>query len=235
MSKRSTLFLVSALLAGGLLMGCQAEPPAPEKPTWVDDVLPILRANCFSCHGATAPVFKYGIVRWDVYDLKALPIPMMDEPTPSDMGMRFADVGFVESLDPADPMGVAVAFTGASKHAAVIKLEAALPADDPGRMPPAPATPLSAHDVDVLTNWLATGAALGKRVHNAKPTIHWLNKPKTFEVLDDDGDQVLGTMDCDGTAVSIKRSGVSSLPSGTTLPCAVKMSDGFDSVTATLK
>jgi hypothetical protein len=41
-----------APLLGALAAGCGGESPVPDEPTWVDDVEPILRGNCFSCHGA---------------------------------------------------------------------------------------------------------------------------------------------------------------------------------------
>jgi hypothetical protein len=232
---RSALRLSFAMLALSLL-GCGAEAPVPDKPTWADDVLPILRANCFHCHGPVAHAVKYGSTRWDVYDL-VMPSPDPMHPiVPTETAMTFADLGFSQTNDPDDPMNNAVLFTGAKHHAAIISLEVSLPVDDPAHMPPAPATPLSARDVQVLANWAKpNAAALGKRNPNSKPTIHWLQRPKTFEVLDGDGDQVLGQLDCVGKMVPINHSGTSSLSSGASPPCSARLYDGFDLVTANLK
>jgi hypothetical protein len=211
------------------LSGCGSELPAPDRPTWADDVLPILRANCFHCHGSSARAVKYGTTRWDVYDL------VMPNIAPTETAMTFSDLGFTEALDPDDPMHNAVLFTGAKNHAAIIKLETvSLPVDDPGHMPPAPATPLSARDLQVLTNWTAH-PDLGKRSPNQKPTIRWVQRPKTFEVLDGDEDQVLGQLDCGGTMVAINRSGISKLPSGVSPPCNAQLFDSFDLVMTNLK
>jgi hypothetical protein len=231
---RRALPLSFAMLALGLL-GCGVEAPVPDKPTWADDVLPILRANCFHCHGPVARAFKYGTTRWDVYDLVMPVIDPLHPIVPTETAMNFADLGFSQTNDPDDPMNNAVLFTGAKHHAAVIKLEVVLPPDDPSHMPPAPATPLSARDVQVLSNWADTGAALGKRRPNQKPTIHWLQKGKTYEVLDGDGDQVLGQLDCGGMTVQIMRSGTGALPSGASPPCTARLYDGFDLVPANLK
>lgn len=46
------------LLALSVLVGgaaCEPAPTAKAEPTWAEDVLPIVRGNCLSCHGG-APV-----------------------------------------------------------------------------------------------------------------------------------------------------------------------------------
>src|SRR5262245_29037441 len=59
--RRATFFL--ALL---WLSACGSEEPVPEQPTWINDVEPILRGNCFHCHGAgNQPNLKSQ--RWDFY------------------------------------------------------------------------------------------------------------------------------------------------------------------------
>src|SRR6185295_7989491 len=55
-----------ALLGSALLGGCGG-PDVPEHPTWVD-VEPIVRAQCTSCHGASAAITGGG-TRFDFYDM----------------------------------------------------------------------------------------------------------------------------------------------------------------------
>jgi hypothetical protein len=222
MRMRSALSLLTATLAGGLLVGCGTEAPAPDKPTWVDDVKPILQANCFGCHGATANI-KLGLTRWDIYDLT--------DPV-------YADLGFMMTTDDT---GTLIKFTGAKAHAATFL--AVLPSSansmipENQRMPPPPATKLTDRDVTVISNWFMTGASPGKHYPNHKPRIAWIQKPKRYEVVDDDGDQVLGQLVCaDGAeTVQVDRSGGHILPSAATPPCTVKLYDGFDLVTTNLK
>src|SRR3954454_14098978 len=74
------------LLLVGLICACGVQRPAPDEPTWVDDVQPILQANCFGCHGASFDS-KAGRYRWDVYDLA--------DP-------RYQEVGFAVLLENPD-------------------------------------------------------------------------------------------------------------------------------------
>jgi len=55
MMKTARITLVAMLLG----LGCGTEAPVPDKPTWVDDVQPIMQANCFHCHGPTASYAKW--------------------------------------------------------------------------------------------------------------------------------------------------------------------------------
>jgi len=231
MSTRHLHFTLPALLLAGAL-GCEEPPPAPAKPTYVDDVEPILRANCFSCHGATAGSFatfmQFRIKRWDVYNAK--------DP-------KYVELGFPESTDPnPDPEKRTKTFLGASEavdgptHFIVMKSYFTAADDFPLRMPPPPATRLSDRDIQVLENWEKNNFDQGKHPRNSKPTVKWISKPRVFEVVDDDGDQVLGNLVCEGndTPILLGRKGGFALPMGATLPCRATLYDGFEEATADL-
>jgi hypothetical protein len=192
-----------------LLVGCGTEAPAPAKPTWVDDVQPILAANCFHCHGPTADLNKYGTMRWDILDLTPAP---------------YAELGFTENrkvfLRPLASLNDSIHFS---------MLRGYVTSDNAAekRMPPPPATLLSARDVEVLANWAANDYAPGQHHPNHKPRIAWLVKNKTFAVTDEDGDQVLGKLDCGGTEVQVLFAGSHDLPSGASGPCTGGLFDGW--------
>lgn len=197
-------FLAAALL----VVGCGTEAPAPDKPTWVDDVEPIMKANCFHCHGANANFTKWGTKRWDVLDATQV----------------YPDLGFA----PSD------SFTGAGDMTHFILVGAYIKDTGAGRMPPPPASALSARDQEVLVNWSKTGFTPGQHSPNHKPKISWLVKGKRYQVLDDDGDQVLGQLDCGGMMVPVLRSGTSELPADISPPCAATLYDGFEQSTGNL-
>jgi hypothetical protein len=205
------------VVAGAL--GCGGQTPAPDRPTWVHDVAPLLRANCFQCHGPSADYARFGTVRWDVYDL--------GDP-------RYAALGFSAAPDPSTGLRT---FVGASdkSHFLTIPIWTSPAASDDGRMPPAPATRLSARDLQVLENWQKTGFDKGTHDPNHRPTISWLPTPRMFQVLDEDQDQVLGKLDCGGQAVSIPRSGGFILPEGVNPPCTGTLFDGFDEAAVDLR
>src|SRR5207249_11852708 len=94
---------------------CGPEESVPANPTWVGEVQPILRGNCFNCHGVTASITKFRTKRWDVCDLKA-----------------FAALGFEE-----DPKGE---FVGANSRLPVAFHAYLLPPPGQTRpnMPPMP-------------------------------------------------------------------------------------------------
>lgn len=210
------------LLASFLLLGCGTEAPVPDKPTWAEDVLPILRGNCFHCHGPSAAAIrakfpKVGIYRWDVLDL--------NDP-------NYAAVGFGEVTEGTPAVKVfrsANTATNFNVALAYVKPEA----DEAGRMPPPPATRLSARDIAVLENWTKNNFAPGQHSPNHKPAISWLQKNKILAVTDEDGDQVLGKLDCDGMEVLLDRSGSHTLPSGVSGPCAATLYDGWGELTTT--
>lgn len=67
------LALGAAAATACALAACDHAPAAagPSSPTWVDDIEPLLRGNCFHCHGA-GPRPK-GTERWDFYDVADCP------------------------------------------------------------------------------------------------------------------------------------------------------------------
>jgi hypothetical protein len=212
-------FMASSTLALAAL-GCTGEAPAPDKPTWVDDVMPILQSNCFHCHGASAKQKGGNSFRWDVLDLS---------------NPLYAQIGFGEAKeDPADPKSATVWYSVVNPaHYIQIPLFVQPNMTDDARMPPPPATRLTARDIDVLSKWMATGFTPGSHQPNHKPTIRWLTRNKTFVVEDADGDQVLGKLDCGGMDVSLPRSGMHTLPEGVSGPCTGNLFDGWgDALTA---
>jgi hypothetical protein len=218
-------------LTGGL--GCGSEAPVPDAPTWARDVQPILRANCFQCHGASADYLS-GTMRWDVFDL--------DEPPYKQMG--FAPV--FEDLVQAngEKMRVATFFGGKDPGLSRLMNDYASPDASGLRMPPPPALPLSAREQTVLKRWAdrltqgpvqAPAQLKGSHDLNHKPTIGWLQPRTRFEVRDEDGDQVLGRLDCHGVEVRILHSGGLDLPVGAQTPCTGNLYDGYEEQSVTLE
>jgi hypothetical protein len=175
-----TLFAFVLLLAAA---GCGPEDPIPAKPTWVDDVEPILRGSCFHCHGSES-VRLNADSRFDIY--KADPL----DPCYMDLGIQFEAIrgGKME----ANNIGIFVALK-----------------DEKTRMPPQPATRLPSRDIEVLKRWSMTGAERGTRNPNARPVAKLLSVPKAIGqgawevqllVSDADHDQVLGKVTLGGTA-----------------------------------
>jgi hypothetical protein len=203
-----------------LVLGCGSELPVPEKPTWAEDVLPILQSNCFSCHGPTAAGVrakfpKVGIYRWDVLDLT--------DP-------NYAEVGAGEVSEGTPPAKVFFS-ANTTTHFSVMLSYVRPTADEAARMPPPPATRLPARDIEVLEKWMGNGFAAGKHPTNHKPAVRWITKNKVLAVTDEDGDQVLGKLDCGGTEVLLDRSGSHTLPSGVSGPCSATLYDGWGTLT----
>jgi hypothetical protein len=212
--RRATL--VAALVLGSAL-GCEPPAPVPEKPTWAEDVQPILRANCFHCHGASAKFDPLKTARWDVYDLNE---------------SAYADLGFTVTEDPEGSKTFLGASDPAHFNALAIYVQ---PSAGEGRMPPPPALGLSDRDIAVLEKWKETGFTKGSHSPNHKPTLKWLAKPRQYVVADADYDQVLGKLTCGEAEVQVTRAGVLSLPSGVTAPCTGTLYDGFDEAAVSLK
>jgi hypothetical protein len=224
------------LIASILAAGCETPGPAPSQPTWAEDVLPILQGNCFSCHGPTANYNKYRNKRWDAYDRTAEPYVRLgfgnvEEPLLDADGKPMLDKD-------GNPVTLVTTF-GAKDDAALIS--AYIDSDDPiVRMPPPPATKLSARDILTIKNWIGSSNpkafALGSHQPNHKATIAWLDKrARRVVVADEDGDPVVGKLDCSGTEVSFDHSGAFTLASAATLPCTGSLYDGFDETTVNLK
>jgi hypothetical protein len=222
---------LASLLSATAALGCGTEAPIPEVPTWAQDVQPILRANCFHCHGATADYKVFRTMRWDVFDLGEEPYQRMG----------FEKV-FEEELADGKPVKVAT-FFGASEssHGAIISAYIDVSADERIRMPPAPATPLSARDRVVVQMWAdllkkqPASALKGSHPSNTPPTISWVDVAKLVAVRDEDGDQVLGRLDCGGVEVRIQHSGGVPLPEGARPPCRGTLYDGYAEASVSLE
>jgi hypothetical protein len=159
-----------------VLAACAAD--VPEHPTYVDDVAPILMANCARCHGAPTTTAEgrncLRVDRWDsAPDASAL-CPD-DQPTNVDVAMR-ADV--ILGVHDGAQMILDAVSTGA------------MPADGP---------PLTDRQQEILQRWMADGTP--KHAGNAPPTITFLTPPAgdttidqsyvvRYDVSDPDGDAV---------------------------------------------
>jgi hypothetical protein len=163
-----------------LVMGsCEGAQPIPTRPTWSDHVEPILRGNCFSCHGSARLLH-----------------PMVlggGQPIGGSFLLDNCEVAAAFGFNPdgmPKPKGV---------------MENILDAKEDGRMPPPPAERLSDRDVEVLRRWyLISGADCKRRLRqNRPPTATLLSKEgDTWQVLieDPDGENVTGTIDFGGDA-----------------------------------
>jgi hypothetical protein len=194
-------------VVGGL--GCEAPPPAPLKPTWVDDVLPILRSNCFHCHGA---VNRAGAAfRWDFYDVT----------DPRLTAIRDVVMDYRPLL-----------FDGAKRQSPLIYMFASTTVD---RMPPPPATQLDDRELLILKRWSTMeNPERGTRQPNLKPTATWLSRPTTIVIADEDREQVLGKVSCVGGEDPILSTGAVKLSNGRQPPCTATMFDGQDVVAVQL-
>jgi hypothetical protein len=201
-----------ALAALGALVGCaDDQAPIPERPTWVDDVRPILQANCFHCHGASANYPDFGTRRWDFYGLRG-------DARVAALG-QFSDPLTLASPNDPSQFGIMIGY---------LKPDAA----DGDRMPPAPATRLSARDHEVLLRWMAAGYPPGQHNPNHPPTVT-SEAAGFFRIDDPDRDQVFGKLTCGDRELLLPRSGGYALE-GMTPPCTVAVYDGFDLVTLPL-
>ncbi len=169
--------LLTFLGACAAIGACGTEEPVPANPTWVADVEPILRANCFHCHGASVESMK-GPFRWDVYD-----------PT---------------SMENKNVLGTMPPTWFAEGRTYGPSISARVNRDDLLRMPPAPATKLSDRDIAVIKKWQGMGSPQGMRSPNKNPTAKFVNAVRTktsrsvqisIDVTDADGDQVLGKVE----------------------------------------
>jgi hypothetical protein len=178
--------VVAGLLAAALGLGCDAAAPEPTTPTWQRDVLPILRAHCFHCHGGGDACQRSdggvercrpAVSRWDVYDVAA-----------------FSGLGDFEALDlkSAKDLGELIAMS--------------LDREGPLRMPPPPASPLSTRERSILRKWAADPRAVFS-TSNRAPIARLVDKRIVdgrlrvlLDVTDDDGDQVLGRVTAEGEA-----------------------------------
>jgi hypothetical protein len=205
----------AALLPLLLAAGCEGPGPIPMKPTWVDDVEPILHGNCFHCHGPEKRVAMIGAdnsdaARWDFF---------FDNTDPQLMALGFSTMdGFRETKTEAIAWPLYVAPTMAVT----------------ARMPPAPALPLTDRERTTLERF-KNAPTRGMRAGNNKPSAEWKVPGATFSISDADADQVLGTIECGGILkTKILRSGLVQVPAGGQRPCKLALYDGQDLVTVDL-
>jgi hypothetical protein len=213
---------------------CDAADPVPAKPTWVNDVEPIMRGNCFHCHGVAANYPVLQTYRWDFYSVA---VRAADPADPSKT-IYVPDPKMIEVFGEADAKMFVPAFTTAlgakdGTHFTSVIVYATNP-DVNIRMPPPPASPLADRDVQVIKNWMATGFERGVRMMNKAPTADWLSRPKTIVVSDGDHEQVLGKLTCGSASAIILSSGMTKLPDGWQPPCMARLFDGQDAVNVNL-
>jgi hypothetical protein len=222
------------LLASMSVLACGTEEPAPDQPTWADDVLPILRANCFSCHGPTANYKKYQNKRWDVYE--------RGDPnaTPPTTYVRLGFGNVTEDIPDNKGMLIATVTEFGAKDNALLFSAYIENTDEKIRMPPPPATRLSPQAIQTIKNWVSkdnpNALALGTHHPNHKAAITWLDKrARLVAVTDEDGDTVVGKLDCGGTPVSFDHAGSFTIAADATLPCTGTLYDGFAETAVNLK
>lgn len=192
----------AALFATAGLAACEGLDPVPASPTWVDDVQPILRANCFHCHGAG--MRDADALRWDFFyelndpKLAELNIPAASLPGPFNASRLLLIKSRIQPGATPDLM-----------------------------MPPPPATQLGDRDRRVIEAFMAVR---GTRSPNQPPSAA-PGKPGYFVVSDGDREQVLGKLVCGGGMEwPILGSGAHMFPAGATRPCTAWLYDGQDSV-----
>jgi len=212
--RRSVVLMAAAVL---LAVGCEQtlEEPIPDEPDWVHDVEPILRGNCFHCHGANWR--KLGNPkRWDLYDPAKI----------------FAAVGVMSP--PAEFINPVVKPTGSERRKIDEILDRVLGTTG-ALMPPPPARPLSSREIEILQRWrdAAPVPPRGMRgADNNPPNAEWLVPGLSFVVSDGDHEQVVGVLRCppSTTEIQLHRSGTfASDDLGDTIPkagCKVTLSDG---------
>lgn len=184
----------------------EIEPPPRAQPTWVDDVEPILRGNCFHCHGAGPQ--PEGDARWDFQN-------------PDDARAK---------LDPEGKLADLKTIGSAQANVMIWVTPTYSTPGLPTFMPPPPAPPLTPRENTVLRNWVATMAPRGMRRNNRQPIVEWYTRPTIIVVADGDGEQVLGKITCGAAEAGISHSGVTRLPDGWAPPCTVTLFDGQDLV-----
>ena len=65
---KTTKLNASAFAFAVLAAAVGCAPSAPDKPTWVDDVQPVMMANCVRCHGSPASGGAPSTFRLDLYE-----------------------------------------------------------------------------------------------------------------------------------------------------------------------
>jgi hypothetical protein len=180
--------MVLAAFAGGC-----GQASVPDRPSWDQDVFPILQGSCNHCHGASRGE------KTDASPMgEALPVGRLDV---CDTAPFIAALGAIPGF-----VGGALAESGGFEDnlKAIMRRPRAA-------MPPAPAPELSDYDRDVLFQWrkivvASPSTACNKQTRNRDPKAELISRVVdagdlvvTVEVSDPDRDQVLGKV-ASGTA-----------------------------------
>jgi hypothetical protein len=216
-ASRLSRFLWLGLLGGA---GCSSTPAEPQNPTW-SDVAPILRGECDSCHGWTAPTTGGGF-RFDFYDV-----------TKDVCG------------DAALAMGQGAVLAGSALATTQIETDVLVQggASWP-RMPPQPSPALPDWQRDTIERWAGQPVKGPPPPGNRPPTISVADFPAvagnalafTAIIDDPDGDSTIGVVEANGLAFLMNRPGSfavrfdsSTWPAGSQ-PVEAVLCDGWTSV-----
>ena len=190
------------------------------KPGWAD-VVPILRAECWHCHGGTA-VTNGGGVRYDFFDAE------------TDCGPDLAQYLKTE-LHPFAPRALAIVI-----EPYVLPMEGKRPL-----MPPAPAPPLQDWEIRTIQNWTENNGGKKGDVppSNRGPTITVSARTSGNQVVvsylaaDADGDSIVGELRVGAALHAITAPGsgrvafdISAEPPGP-LEVSARLCDGWVTVT----
>jgi len=179
------------LASAGFALACSSEPGVPEQPTWAD-VAPVLRGECNSCHGWTAAQTGANN-RFDFFDVTSAVC--------GDASLAM-DTSVILAGSPATAMQIAsdvVAQSGAGWP----------------RMPPQPSPAVPDWQQQMLVRWAAQPVKGPPPGGNRPPTIRVSQFPSTAssqlaftaDVVDPDGDSVIGVIEVNGLAFLMNRTG----------------------------
>ncbi len=171
---RTTKLLIPLLFAAG----CAAS--APDDPTWVDDVQPILVANCVRCHGMPPANAAPNYLRLDKYASTTLaaPITLLDGTVITEIpGAAQSNANVVLRAVTAGDMPPAIGLTDAQKQTLQNWQDRAPDPDHP-RLGERPGN----QDPDLTADSLPSSAS-------ASDTVDL-----TYAISDPDGDLVDGTV-----------------------------------------
>jgi hypothetical protein len=217
----------SGLFAFMLLAGACAPAEPPARPTWDQDVRPILQGSCNHCHGETVGKMLMPLGRMDVCDPELFTAAQITVPLGA-----IVEAGLFEA-------NILRPMAGTTRVS----------------MPPPPASVLSTYERDVLVRWakLLPGLnkvpgevhpACEKQTRNRDPDMRLIGDPQlagndlrlVVEVWDPDQDQVMGKVTVGMTTATIPASGRREIliPGGQRgQPIEVVLVDGYTSKTFT--
>jgi hypothetical protein len=202
-------------------LGCSSAPAEPQNPTWAN-VAPILRGECDSCHGWTAPTTGAGF-RFDFYDVT--------KDVCGDAALAFgAGAVLAGSTLASTQIGTDV----------VTSKGASWP-----RMPPQPSPALPDWERDTIERWAAQPVKGPPPPGNRPPSVMVSGYPAvaakelafTAIIDDPDGDSTIGVIEVNGLAFLMNRPGSfdvrfdSSSWSAGAQPVRAVLCDGWTSAT----